>query len=134
MSDEYLEGGAGNGADHSPNAAVHDDSGEARETEYSGADEANVADAMTQVRELLFGEAQRNNDDHFDKLSRQVDALRAQIEDRLDRIEQQVDQLNRETKEEQSAMIVSIGAAIESVGQQIAQLGDNGAPDDAAHE
>ncbi len=134
MSEDHHESGSGNGADNAPDAAIGEIGDEDRERENPSAEGAGVSDAMTQVRELLFGEVQRTNDDHFDKLSRQMEAMRTEIEDRLDRIEQRVDQLSRETKEEQNAVIVSIGAAIESVGQQIAQLGDNGAADDAAHE
>ena len=95
---------------------------------------SSMADAMAQIRELLFGEAQRINDRQFEQLGRRIEEIGASASARLEEIEKRLDALDRRTREEQSALIVSIGTAIESVGRQIVQLDDDGETDDAAPE
>ena len=81
-------------------------------------------DPMTQVRELLFGEAERRAQQTIDGLAAKLDETRSEIEARLAQIEADAERDRTEAQDSQAAAIRALGERIERVGRDIIEAAD----------
>lgn len=82
-------------------------------------------DPMAQVRELLFGEAERKAQQTIEGLEAKLNQAQAQIEARLAKIEATAEQDRMEARERDAAAIRRIGEMIERVGREIIGAADS---------
>jgi hypothetical protein len=86
-------------------------------------DGARAADPMDQVRELLFGETKRSQEQNLQALEEKVESMRAEFLARFAALENRLAELARETKQDQALSIEAIGAAISQLGDSLQTLG-----------
>lgn len=79
---------------------------------------------IDQVRDLLFGEAQRGNDQRHDQLNAAIEALRQDMAERLNMLEARMIEQDRNTEQRHAASIRGIGAAISELGEQVSKFAD----------
>jgi len=80
-------------------------------------------DPMDQVRELLFGEAKRSQEQSTLALDQKIDSMRAEFLSRFASLENRLNELGRETKQDQAQSIETIGSAIAQLGDSLKVLG-----------
>ena len=91
----------------------------------AGTDSATATtDPMAQVRERLFGEAERRAQQTIEGLEAELTRARSEIEARLASIEAEAARDRAEARERQSAEIRSLGERIERVGREIDEAAD----------
>jgi hypothetical protein len=79
---------------------------------------------MEQVRELLFGQTQRANDQRALELNQTIDALRAEMIERFAAMEARMEERAVETARRHSSTIEAIGVAISDLGAQVRKLAE----------
>lgn len=89
--------------------------------------EIHDREEIDQVRKLLFGEIQRENQRRFAELEAQLDELRRQTE-------QQLSALSATNAASHQEFVRALGAVISNLGNQISQLAGNSTGDSASHE
>lgn len=80
-----------------------------------------AADPMNQVRELLFGDAERRTRDSHDALTARLDGMQAEIGARLDAIDAQVERDRRELRDHHAAEMRALGDRIARMGREIVE-------------
>jgi hypothetical protein len=83
---------------------------------------AGGPDPMEQVRELLFGEAQRSTEQSFQALDAKLEAMRADFLSRIAALESRLVDLARDTEHNRAASVDAIGAAISQLGATVQNL------------
>jgi hypothetical protein len=86
--------------------------------------EPAAIDPMAQVRELLFGEAERRTQQTTEGLEAKLNQARSEIEARLAKIEATAERDRMEARERHAAAIRGIGELIERVGREIVEAAD----------
>lgn len=86
--------------------------------------EPAAIDPMAQVRELLFGEAERRAHQTAEGLEAKLKQTQSELEARLARIEATAERDRIEARERNAAAIRSIGELIERVGREIVEAAD----------
>jgi hypothetical protein len=82
-----------------------------------GADER-----MDQIRELLFGEQQKLNDDRFVELTLRLREIEATVTRRLDTLQARLDALASEVKADQRSAFDEISRGVEELGARIRHI------------
>ena len=77
---------------------------------------------IDQVRDLLFGDTQRANVDHFDSLEKKLAQMESRISARLDRIEQDIATRAEAAASAHRDSILEMGKAVAAVGEQFKSL------------
>lgn len=85
---------------------------------------ASALNTIEQVRELLYGDAMRNQGRRVEDVQEAVHALEQRMLQRLEEMQGSVDALARALRQEQSASLRSIGGAIVEMGRQITSMGE----------
>lgn len=80
---------------------------------------------IDQVRELLFGETQRQNDTRAEDLQKMVDALEAKLSRRLDQLEARLTALAQAGDDDRRKSLADVGQALSVLGKQINKLGES---------
>lgn len=86
--------------------------------------EPTVNDPMAQVRELLFGEAERRAQQTIEGLEAKLHQAQSDIEARLAKIEATATRDRIEAQDRQAAAIRGIGELFERVGREIIEAAD----------
>jgi len=97
---------------------------EQEEPKASQKAEAPVDPTMEQVRELLFGQTQRANEQRDKELNATIDALRREMLERFAAMEARMDEAAHETAQRHAASVDAIGAAIAEVGAHVRKLAE----------
>jgi hypothetical protein len=79
---------------------------------------------IDQVRDLLFGEAQRTNDQRNEQLNAAIEALRQDMSERLNLLEARLIEQDRNAEQRHIAAIRGIGTAISELGEQVSKFAD----------
>jgi len=87
-------------------------------------DAAGVDPTIEQVRELLFGQAQRTNEQRDKELNQTIDALRREMMERFAAMEARMDELAHETTRRHSTTVEAIGSAIADLGAHVRKLAE----------
>jgi len=82
-----------------------------------------VADALAQVRELLFGETRRSTEDQIHALEARVDKLRDEMLDLVADLETRLNALRHDAEHNHATTVDAIGAAIGQLGATVQSLG-----------
>jgi alpha-D-ribose 1-methylphosphonate 5-triphosphate synthase subunit PhnG len=86
--------------------------------------ESVQSNTIEQVRDLLFGEAQRGNDKRHDELNAAIEALRQDMPKRLNMLEARLIEQDRNAEQRHIAAIRGIGTAISELGEQVSKFAD----------
>jgi len=81
------------------------------------------AEAIDQVRELLFGAAKRSTEARLDDIDRQLAMLRDDLAARFASLEARLSDQGRDTDAKQNRSIDNIGQAIADLGATIRAMG-----------
>lgn len=84
------------------------------------------AEAIDQVRELLFGAAKRTTEARLDDIDRQIALLRDDLAARFASLEARLADQGRDTDSKHARSIDNIGEAIADLGATIKALGAGG--------
>ena len=103
--------------DANQSLAVADDNANA--TKVNGGDSAPTID---QVRELLFGDANRTIDARLEALSKKVDKQYSEIMDRFSQLEARLVAMQSESEERRLSSIEDIGEAITKLGATVRNM------------
>jgi DNA-binding transcriptional MerR regulator len=87
----------------------------------AGGDEQST---IGQIRELLFGETQRRNDDQAQQLKHLIDALEARLTERLDKLDARVKALAEAADDDRRQNLSDLGKELGALAAQITKLGD----------
>ncbi len=99
--------------------------GDQAEPKSSSKAEAQPVDpTIDQVRELLFGHAQRTNEQRDKELNQTIDALRRDMLERFASVEARMDELAHETSRRHATTVDAIGAAIADLGAHVRKLAE----------
>jgi hypothetical protein len=79
-------------------------------------------DPMEQVRDLLFGDAQRSTERQFRAMDEKIEAMRRDFLERFTLLESLLDDLARETENSRMASVDAIGSAIAQLGATVQNL------------
>lgn len=79
---------------------------------------------IDQVRDLLFGDAQRGNAERFDALENMLAQMEKRLSARLDRIEQDIEARTEAVATAHRGSIMEMGKAVAAVGEQFKSLAD----------
>ena len=134
MADDNVRSMNGGGQPNPAEPRHHNRPEAAEDTLRAVSQAALRGNPIDQVRELLFGDAQRTNDNRIATLDGAMRAMELRLIERLDGIDRRIDELSQRTKADQASALRSVGAAIEEVGRQITALGAGQASDDAARD
>ena len=77
---------------------------------------------IDQVRELLFGHTQRNNDQKHTEINQTIDSLRREMLERFSAVEARMDQRAVDTERRHATTIEAIGSAIADLGAHVRKL------------
>ncbi len=77
------------------------------------------ADAMDQVRDLLFGQAQKSNDERIEQLFSKIDQVSDNFNERLDQLDQKIELLTLQLDSEHKENIQQIGEGLSALGKDI---------------
>lgn len=100
-----------------------------REATKPAVDDAPAADpaaTIEQVRELLFGDANRTLDQRANQLDAKIDRLAAEMNERFNQVERRISELQAQTEERHLSSISDIGDAISQLGATIRGMGAPG--------
>ncbi len=78
--------------------------------------------SIDQVRELLFGQTQRANEQRAQELNQAIDGLRNEMIERFRAMEARMEEAAVETARRHASTIDSIGLAIGDLGAQVRKL------------
>ena len=81
-----------------------------------------AGNTIEQVRELLFGEANRTSADRDRQLQDNIDALRADMLDRFALMEARMSEMERAIEDRHVTTTDEIGLAITEIGEKIRRL------------
>lgn len=87
------------------------------------ASEETTANTIDKVRDLLFGEAQREHDQRIADLDASMKAMDARIAEQFKAMEARMDATSQALSSRHEESMRQIGEAIVSVGRQISSLG-----------
>jgi hypothetical protein len=79
---------------------------------------------IEQVRELLFGDKQRGNDQRHRDIEAAIEALRHDMLERFSMLESRVADVEREAERRHAAAIDGIGSALSDLGAHIRKLAE----------
>ena len=85
-------------------------------------DQPAAEPSIDQVRELLFGQTQRANEQRAQELNQGIEALRHEMLERFKAMETRMEEAAVETARRHAATIDSIGVAIGDLGAQVRKL------------
>ena len=88
--------------------------------------EEDPAAAINQVRELLFGDANRSFDTRTGQLDAKIDRLAAEMNERFNMVERRISELQAQTEERHLSAIADIGDAIMQLGTAVRSMGAPG--------
>lgn len=88
----------------------------------NGGNGAVSADAIEQVRELLFGATKRETNDNLRHMEIRLEELRADFLERLSALEARLVETARDGERSQAASIEAIGGAIAQLGATIQNM------------
>lgn len=80
------------------------------------------ATTIAQVRELLFGDANRSIDQRSSQLDAKIDRLAAEMNERFNQVERRISELQAQTEERHLAAIADIGEAIVQLGTTVRNM------------
>lgn len=95
---------------------------EAESESASRVENGATADAIEQVRELLFGATKRETDGSLRAIEEKIDTMRADFLARLSALESRLVDLARDTEQSQAASIEAIGGAIAQLGASVQNM------------
>lgn len=81
-----------------------------------------TADAMAQVRELLFGETKRTTDERLRAIENRIEALHNEMLEHVMDLQTRLDTLARDTEHSQAATVDAIGGAIAQLGATVQNM------------
>ena len=81
-------------------------------------------DTIDQVRDLLFGDAQRSNAERFEAIETMLVQMEKRLSARLDRIEQEIEARTEAVASAHRGSILEMGKAVAAVGEQFKSLAD----------
>ncbi len=79
---------------------------------------------IDQVRELLFGENHRSNEQQHRDLEASVEALRRDMQERFSLLETRLADVEREAERRHATSIDGIGAALSDLGAHVRKLAE----------
>ncbi len=85
---------------------------------------APVEPTIDQVRELLFGEKHRSNEQQHRDLETAIAGLRADMLERFSMLESRMADLDRETERRHATAIDGIGSALSDLGAHVRKLAE----------
>ncbi len=77
---------------------------------------------IEQIRNLLFGDIQKNNADRLSAIERRLAVIEADLPKQLNRLQEQIAQLATSTEASQRTMMLEIGKSISALGEQLTKL------------
>jgi hypothetical protein len=83
-----------------------------------------VPPTIEQVRELLFGDAQRSTSQKHAELDAAIEALRRDMLERFAMLESRMADMERETDRRHAAAIDAIGVALTDLGAHVRKLAE----------
>ena len=83
-----------------------------------------VPPTIDQVRELLFGETHRSNEQQHRDIETSIEALRRDMLERFSMLETRMADMERETERRHATAIDGIGAALTDLGAHIRKLAE----------
>jgi hypothetical protein len=91
--------------------------------DYRGAGTRDLADIkMDQIRELLFGEAQRHSDTRLALLESHVREIEAALHHRLDAMQARIDALAADVRGDQRSTLEELARGIHDLGDRIKRI------------